>query len=243
MGHKSKHHHKQIHPHPDQGTGPAAERPAPSLELVVKADTDGTDTAVCDTITSRTDPALPVKIIHKGVGDISKTDIITAATGSRLVVGFNVDVLPKIEELCREQGVEVRLYSVIYTMQEDVNRIAESLLPRETEEEILGSARIIALFKSSRRGIIIGCEVNNGRLQAGDRFRLISGMGPVYDGIIESMKIEKNRVDKATPGQQVGIKIENFKDARKGYLVEAYKIKRPARGKSWQPSGKIITIS
>lgn len=246
MGHKSKSHHqpktaKHHHIHPAPAVAPAEER-IPALSIVIKSDTDGCEQAVCETIARHTIAGLPVEIIHKGVGDICKTDVMAAATGSRLVLGFNVQVLPKVAELCKEQNVEVRLYSVIYTLQEDLREIAGSLLPREEEEKILGKARVIALFKSSRKGIIIGCEVETGRLQLGDRFRIISAMGPVYQGRVSSLHIEKDIVNKATPGQQVGMKIEDFKNVRIGDLVECYQTVSGGRYRKWQPSGKILHL-
>ena len=246
MGHKSKtlHQHK---PAKHTGTHPTSitsseQEHQPILAVVIKSDTDGCEQAVCATIAKNTIEGLPVEIIHKGVGDICKTDVMAAATGSRLVLGFNVQVLPRVAELCKEQNVEVRLYSVIYRLYEDLREIAATLLPREEEEKILGKAKIIALFKSTRKGIIIGCEVETGRLQQGDRFRIISAMGPVFSGTIASMHMEKDSISKAMPGQQVGIKIENYKNARIGDLVECYQAVSHGRNRKWQPSGKILQL-
>jgi len=246
MGHKSKALHQGKNRKfsgtlPTSATSPAQEH-RPTLALVIKSDTDGCEEAVCEIIGQSTLEGVPAQIIHKGVGDICKTDIMTAATGSRLVLGFNVNVLPKVAELCKEQNVEVRLYSVIYKLQEDLREIAGSLLPREAEEKILGKAKVIALFKSSRKGIIIGCEVEKGRLQRGDHFRIISAMGPVYSGTVSSLHIEKDSISKATPGQQVGMKIENFKNVRIGDLIECYQMIAAGKGGKWQPSGKVLHL-
>ncbi|MEW6289860.1 MAG: hypothetical protein AB1545_08405 [Thermodesulfobacteriota bacterium] len=247
MGHKSKAHPREK-PKLPAGTLQTSARSreqehGPTLALVIKSDTDGCEQAVCEIIAkNNTLEGVAVEIIHKGVGDICKTDIMNAATGSRLVLGFNVHVLPKVAELCKEENVEVRLYSVIYQLLEDLREIAASLLPRETEEKILGTAKVIALFKGSRKGIIIGCEVETGRLQTGERFRIISAMGPVFSGTIASMHIEKDSISKATPRQQVGIKIENFKNVRIGDLVECYQAMPGGKGTRWQPSGKILHL-
>jgi translation initiation factor IF-2 len=246
MGHKSKTHHehktgKHSDTHPTSPV-PSEQEHIPTLAVVIKSDTDGCEQAVCATIAKNSIEGLPVEIIHKGVGDICKTDVMAAATGSRLVLGFNVNVLPRVAELCSEQNVEVRLYSVIYKLHEDLREIADSLLPREAEEKILGKAKIIALFKSSRKGIIIGCEVETGRLQRGDHFRIISAMGTVYSGTISSLHIEKDNISKAMPGQQVGLKIENFKNARIGDLVECYQTIASGKIRKWQPTGKILHL-
>jgi len=235
MIHKSKRHHKKKKKAPKPA--PASEN---KLELVVKGDTDGCEDAVCAALLKITE-GVPITIIRKGVGDICKNDILTAANGSKLVVGFNVDALPRISDLCREQNVEIRLYSVIYSLQEDIQEISKSLIPRlEATEEITGMAKVVALFKGSRKGIILGCEVEEGKLKQGDAFRVISGMGPIYTGNIESLHIEKDTVNQANPGQQVGVKIENFNKAQVGDLLECYRKVTPRTQKNWQPSGKIV---
>ncbi|MFH1215117.1 MAG: hypothetical protein V1706_01305 [Pseudomonadota bacterium] len=242
MGHKSSHHHTGKHgKNPDPPCQPTRGDENPlTFSLVVKGDTDGCEEAVCNSLLTDPIPGITLEILRKGVGDISKNDILTAASGSRLVIGFNVGVHARVEELCRELGVEIRLYSVIYQLQKDIAEIAESILPRIAEEKILGSARVIALFKSSRRGIILGCQVQQGRLQTGDRFRVIAAMGPIYSGTIESLHIERNTVTKATPGQQVGLKIADFHTVKLGDFVESYQIIPPSSKARWQPSGKIL---
>lgn len=244
MHHKSGHqrHEKHArHAGPDPRSGPTDEKP-PTLSLVVKGDTDGCEEAVCTTLMANTVPGVALHILHKGVGDICKNDILTAAGGSHLVVGFNVGVHPGMHELCKEFAVEVRLYSVIYQLQKDIATIAESLLPRQAEERILGSARVIALFKSSRKGIILGCRVEQGYLQTGDRFRIIAAMGPVYSGVMESLHIERDAVTRAMAGQQVGLKIKDFKAVKVGDTVESFLVIPPPRQGKWVPSGKILQL-
>lgn len=240
MSHKSGHkHHKQDaagkHHQPVN-----ADNKQPTLSLVVKGDTDGVEEAVCSSLLANPVPGVALEILRRGVGDINKNDVLTAVDGSRLVVGFNVGVHPGVDTFCREMNVEIRLYSVIYQLQKDIQAIAESFLPRTEGEEILGSANVIALFKSSRKGIILGCEVEKGRLQIGDRFRVISAMGPVYAGNIESLHIERDAVKKATVGQQVGLKINDFKKVKIGDKVESFRIITPSRKDKWEPSGIVL---
>lgn len=245
MSHKKSDHK----PHEKHGrhAGPARQSEQiheqhPTLSLVVKTDTGGSEEAVCTSLMTSTVPGTALEILHKGVGNICKNDVMTAVDGSRLIVGFNVGVLPGVHEFCKEHAVEIRLYSVIYQLQKDIRAIGESLLPRTAEEEILGSATVIALFKSTRKGIILGCQVEKGRLQTGDRFRVIAAMGPIYAGTIESLHIERDEVTKATAGQQAGLKIREFKGVKIGDKVESYRIiPQPPRGK-WEPSGKILQI-
>jgi len=209
------------------------------LDVVLKCDSIGSLEAITASLSEMTLPEVDINIIHSGVGYIAKSDLLLAETASRLIVGFQVDVLPGMDKALKEHRVEVRIYNVIYTLTADVRAIAGSLVPAVSMEQIIGSARVIALFKSSRKGIIIGCEVSDGHLAIGQHFRIISAMGPVYSGIIESLHIEENAVQKATPGQHVGVKIEDFKKARIGDVVESF---RPPlkKARPWEPTGEII---
>lgn len=244
MSHRKKHsqhHGNTAHsaPAPHLTQGRTAEPNDAKLELVVKADSSGSLEAVLDAIAALDLPAPTITVIHRGIGAINKTDILNAETGNRLIVGFEVEVLPHIMEICREHNVEIRLYDVIYRLSEDLRRIAESLLPAEVQETITGSAKVIALFKSSRHGIILGCEIASGRIKVGDHFRVISAMGPVYTGRVESLHIDKNAVGEAKPGQQVGLKIRDFNQAHIGDLVECF-IRKKSGFRPWQPSGTIV---
>jgi len=211
------------------------------LEIVLKCDSAGSVEAVTAAILQMTLSEVEISIIHSGIGDINKSDILLAETGSRLIAGFQVNAAPDIEKELREHSVEARLYDVIYKLTDDMRNIAEGIAPHPAQEEkIIGNARVIALFKSSRKGIIIGCEVLEGHLAVGQRFRIISAVGPVYSGAIESMHIEKNVVQKATAGQQAGIKIKDFNKVKIGDLVESYRASPSKKIASWRPGGGVV---
>jgi len=207
--------------------------------LVVKAESSGSLEAITDAIQTM-NPSVPISIIHRGIGAVNKTDLLNASTGSRLIIGFEVDVQPHIESSCNEQNVEIRLYNVIYRLLDDLRELTASFAPAAVTEAVTGSAKVIALFKSCRHGIILGCEVLGGRLQVGDRFRVIAAMGPVYTGRVESLHIGDHAVRQASPGQQVGIKIKDFNGAHVNDLVEAFKAEKPTYRPPWQPSGKVF---
>jgi translation initiation factor IF-2 len=217
----------------------ASQRIQPKLEIVLRADSIGSLEAVSHAISEIILPEVTVSIIHSGVGAVSKSDVLLAETGSRLIVGFQVDALPGMDKVLKEHRVEVRFYEVIYTLIADIRALAQKMIPPVSEEEIIGSAKVIALFKSSRKGIITGCEVLAGFLALGERLRIISAMGPVYAGTIESLHIGNNTVQKATKGQQVGIKISAFDKAKIGDLVESFRV-LPQKYRIWEPSGRII---
>jgi translation initiation factor IF-2 len=209
------------------------------LEIVLKCDTSGSIEALNSAIDSVKVPGVAIDIISSGVGDISKSDIFMAEMGSRLIIGFAVGLMPHMDQLVIEHNIEIRLFAVIYRVLEDVAAIAGSLIPPESTEEIIGSARVIALFKSSRKGIIIGCEVIAGKLAVGNSFRILGAMGPLYSGTIESLHIEKDAVSEAKKGQRTGLKIKDFHKVRVGDLVESYRLITVRHDRPWQPQGKI----
>jgi translation initiation factor IF-2 len=208
------------------------------LDIVLKCDSMGTEEAIISSLAAVQIPNVKLRVIHAGVGSITKSDLLMAVTGSRLVVGFNVDVMPLIDQQSKEQGIEVRLYEVIYKLTSDLQQIARSLTPREVKEKITGKARIIQLFKSSRKGVILGCEVLEGRIVLGKIFRIISAMGLIYTGKIKSLHIEENAVKEARVGQQVGLKISDFDKATLGDLVECYETLK--EDKRWHPRGGVF---
>ena len=209
------------------------------LEIVLKCDTSGCIEAIISAVNSLNLPGVKVTFISSGVGDINNSDVFIAETASRLIVGFNVGFMPHIDRIVAEHDIEIRMYDVIYRLIEDLEGIAGSLVPQESAEKILGSARVIALFKSSRKGIILGCEVLAGKLMQGKSFRILSAMGPVYSGTIESLHIEKDAVKEAGKGQKVGLKIRDFNKVRIGDLVESFQAAAEKYGKPWEPQGKI----
>ena len=242
-GHNRKKHKKESH-HPgqkpaaeDRGTGKGS---PVALELILKCDNVGCAEAVKDSILGITLPGVVISIIHVGVGDISKTDVFLAETASRLVLGFNVEVMPMLDHLLKEHGVEVRLYDVIYKLLDDITKTAISLKPRESPEKTTGKAKVIALFKSSRKGIILGCEILEGNLTQNAHFRVITAMGPVHAGRIESLQIDRNPIQKGKVGQQVGLKITDFNKVSIGDFVECYMIEKQKGPVPWRPRGGIF---
>ncbi len=212
------------------------------LEIVLKCDVAGTVEAVAASLKSLNVPGVDLEIIQSGVGSISKSDVLMAQTGSRLVIGFNVETMPKLDQHIKEHGIEVRLYDTIYTITEDVKKIAQNLKPKEPQEKITGKARIIAIFKGSRKNTVIGCEVLEGSIELGKNFRVITAMGPAYTGKITSLQIERKNVKLGKPGQQVGIQISDWDKARVDDLVECFEIIRSAGGGVWHPRSGVFHV-
>ena len=214
--------------------GPGEASGGARLAIVLKCGTDGSRAAVEKALREKTPGGVELTVIHCGVGEVNKNDILLAATGSRLIVGFEVGVNPHLEEELRRSGVEVRLYRVIYRLLEDLLALEDSLLVVQVVEQLIGQAKVIALFKGTRHGVILGCQVSAGKLAVGERFRLIGAMGPLYEGRIESLHIEKAEVRAAVVPQQVGLRIHDFQRATVGDLIESYR-PGPPPPPVWQP--------
>jgi len=210
------------------------------LEIVLKCDVAGTAEAVSASLSKIRVPGVQIDLIQIGIGNISKSDVLMARTGSKLVIGFNVDVMPNLKQEIKEFGVEVRLYDTIYTLTEDTRKIAKSFSITAPEEKITGKARVIATFKSSTKGMVIGCEVLEGTIEIGRDFRVITAMGPAYFGKITSLQREKQNVKSGKPGQQVGIKLVGWNKARVDDLVECFESLQPKGGGPWKPRSGIV---
>ena len=212
------------------------------LEIVLKCDSYGSTEAVVSALKKIQSPEVEVRIISAGIGTIAKSDLLMALSGSKLVLGFDVDIMPRLESWLKDHGVEVRLYDVIYKLVEDVHGIVQSMLPRKIEEKITGKARVIALFKTHRHGIILGCEVTEGVFAVGSDFRLITAMGPVYSGRVGSLQIERRPVKEGRKGQEVGLKLDDFDGAKVGDLVECYQRGGEKDGQPYKASGKVLSF-
>jgi len=211
-----------------------------AMEVVLKTDTVGSIEAVTQCVAALSIPGVTVRVIQSGAGEVSKSDVLMAATGSRLVIGFNTGIGPRAEDAAREQGVEIRLYEVIYALSEDLENIARRLLPRAEGERVTGRGEVIALFKSTRKGIILGCSVREGTLAVGKPFRVIDPAGTLYEGVIGTLHVGPKAVREARVGQQVGIKILDFQQARVGDLVECFERVRPSGPPPWTPQGGVL---
>ena len=209
------------------------------MEIVLKCDVAGTAEAISASLFELKVSGVQIDLIQTGIGNVSKSDVLMARTGSKLVIGFNVDVMPNLKQDIKAFGVEVRLYDTIYRLTEDIRKIAQSFKLTVPEEKITGKARVIATFKSSAKGMIIGCEVLEGTIELGKDFRVITAMGPAYFGKITSLQIEKQNVKSAKPGQQVGIKLIGWNKARVDDLVECFESLQPKGGGPWKPRSGI----
>ena len=205
------------------------------LEVVLKCDGAGSVEAVRAAIEAIAVPGVYIQVIQAGIGRISKKDVLMAQTGSRLILGFNVDTVPRIDMDLEARCVEIRLYEVIYNLTADLEKIAQSLLPREAEENVLGRGRVIEVFPAGKKGVVVGCEVLDGAFVSGRPFRLISPMGPVFTGVIESLQVDHQPVKQARMGQQAGILVPGRRHADIDDQVECFETGQVRKTSPWHP--------
>jgi translation initiation factor IF-2 len=203
-----------------------AERGEKELNLVLKADVAGSLEALADEIVRLPQDQVQVNIIREGVGGIAESDVMLAAASDAVIIGFNVRPVGNAGQVADREGVEIRTYSVIYNIVEDLRAAMEGLLDAKEVEEAVGTAEVRATFKASRVGTIAGSYVTDGIMRRGVQCRLVRDGTVVYDGRIGSLRRFKDDVREVTAGMECGIVLENYPDPKEGDVIEAYEIKQ-----------------
>lgn len=196
------------------------------LNLVVKADTQGTLEALQSSLNKLSTDKVKVSIIRAGIGAISESDVMLASASEAIVIGFNVKPTSSAKEIAKKEGVDIRFYDVIYHLLEDIKKAMAGLLEPKFEEIIGGVAEVRATFKVPKVGIVAGCYVKEGVINRNHNIRVIRDGVVIYTGKIASLKRFKEDVKEVPAGYECGIKIENFNDVKEGDLLEAFEIKK-----------------
>jgi translation initiation factor IF-2 len=203
-----------------------AERGEKELNLVVKADVAGSLEALADEIARLPHEQVTVNIIRDGVGGISESDVMLAAASDAVVIGFNVRPVGNAAQVAEQEGVEIRTYSVIYNIVEELRAAMEGLLEAVEVEEQIATVEVRATFKASRVGTIAGSYVTDGTVRRGAQCRLVRDGTVVYDGRIGSLRRFKDDVREVTAGMECGIVLENYPDVKEGDVIEVYEKKQ-----------------
>ena len=194
------------------------------LNVIVKGDVDGSVEALSDSLIKLSTEQVRVNVIHKAVGAISESDVILAEASDAVIIGFQVRPSTDARKLADEQGIEIRLYSVIYDAINDVKDGIEGMLEPIKKEEITGTAEVKQTFKISKVGTIAGCLVRDGKIAKTSQCRLIRDGIVVYTGELASLKRGKDDVKEVSAGMECGIGIEKFNDLKVGDSIEAFVI-------------------
>lgn len=192
------------------------------LNVIVKGDVDGSVEALSDSLIRLSTEEIQVNVIHKAVGQISESDVVLAAASNAIIIGFQVRPSQPARRSAERDGVEIRLYSIIYDAIEEVKSAMEGMLSPEIKEEITANVEVLQVFKISKVGTIAGCMVKEGKIKRTNKVRLIRDGIVIHAGELESLKRFKDDVKEVVSGQDCGLNITNFNDIQVGDIIEAY---------------------
>jgi len=192
------------------------------LNVIVKGDVDGSVEALTDSLLKLSTQEIQVAIIHKGVGQISESDVLLASASDAIILGFQVRPSGAARRVAENEEIEIRLYSIIYDAINDVRAAMEGMLAPETEEVIVGNAEVRDVFKISKVGTIAGCMVTDGSIKRANPIRLIRDGIVIYAGKLGSLKRHKDDASEVKTGFDCGIGIDGFNDIQVGDVIESY---------------------
>ena len=199
------------------------------LNIIVKADVDGSVEALADSFLKLSTEEVQVNVIHKSVGAISESDVMLASASNAVIVGFNVRPTAQARKMAEQEKIDIRLYSIIYTAIEEIKAAIEGMLAPEIEEVVTCNLEIRETFKISKVGTIAGCMVLDGKVTRNTKIRVIRDGIVVYTGTLGSLKRYKDDVKEVSAGMDCGLNIENFNDIKVGDIIEGYTEKEVAR--------------
>ncbi|UII21917.1 translation initiation factor IF-2 [Fulvivirga ligni] len=199
------------------------------LNVIVKGDVDGSVEALSDSLLKLSTEEIQVNIIHKGVGQISESDVLLASASDAVIVGFQVRPSGSAKRLAENEEIEIRLYSIIYDAINDVKDAMEGMLDPEVEEVIVGNVEVRDVFKISKVGTVAGCMVTDGYIKRNNPIRLIRDGIVVYSGEMGQLKRFKDDVTEVKNGYECGMSIKNFNDIKVGDVVESYEERETKR--------------
>jgi translation initiation factor IF-2 len=201
------------------------------LTMIIKGDVHGSVEAIAGTLAKVAGESteVAVRIIHTGVGAVNESDITLANASKALVVGFNVRANPQARDLARRDGIDIRYYSVIYDIVDDVKGMLTGMLTPTLRENFLGIAEIRQVFNITKAGKIAGCYVTEGQVKRGAKVRLLRDDVVIHDGTLKTLKRFKDEVREVKEGFECGMAFENYEDIRVGDRIEAYEMQEIAR--------------
>jgi translation initiation factor IF-2 len=195
-----------------------------NLPLIIKGDVDGSVEALADALLRLSTPEVQVSVIMKSVGEISESDVLLAAASDAIIVGFHVRPNLKARKLAEREGVDIRLYQIIYDAVNEIRAALEGMLRPEQKEVITGTVEVREIFKVSRIGTIAGCYVQDGKIVRNDRIRLLRDGLEVFTGGIASLRRVKDDVREVEQGYECGITLDYMNDVKVGDIIEAFKM-------------------
>lgn len=202
---------------------------ASELPLVIKTDVHGSYEAIKATVEKLETTMVKPRILHGAVGAISESDISLAKASGGLIIGFNVRANPQAREMARREGLEIRYYSIIYDLIDDIKALLTGMLAPEIKEEFIGYAEIREVFNITKVGKVAGCMVTDGIIKRGCKVRLLRDDVVIHEGTLKTLKRFKDEVREVRDGYECGMAFENYDDIRVGDRIECFELKEIAR--------------
>ncbi len=198
------------------------------LPIIIKADVQGSVEALEGTLNKLSTSEVDVQILHSAVGPISESDISLAKASNALIIGFNVRAIPQARDAARRDGIEIKYYSIIYDVADDVKKGLEGMLSPELKEKLLGYAEIREVYNITGVGKVAGCMITEGIVRRGAKVRLLRDNVVIHDGSLGQLKRFKEDVKEVREGYECGMSFENYNDIQKGDFIECYEIEEIA---------------
>ncbi|TVR83827.1 MAG: translation initiation factor IF-2 [Rhodospirillales bacterium] len=200
-----------------------------SLAVVVKADVHGSSEAICGALEKLSTSEVGVQVLHSGVGGINESDVTLAHASEGIILGFNVRANPQARELAKRDGVEVRYYSIIYDLVDDMRQVLSGLLSPQLRENILGYAQVRQVFTITKVGKVAGCMVTEGVIRRGAKVRLLRDDVVIHEGDLSQLKRFKEDVREVREGYDCGVALANYQDIQVGDVIECFEVQEVAR--------------
>ncbi|WP_321395509.1 translation initiation factor IF-2 [Emcibacter sp.] len=201
-----------------------AEKEVAAVPVLIKADVQGSVEAICGALDNLSTEEVTARILHSAVGGISESDVQLASASEAPILAFNVRASRKAADLAQQEGVEIRYYSVIYDLVDDIKAVMSGLLAPELRETIIGTAEVLEVFAAGKTGKAAGCLVVDGIMKKGAKARLLRDDIVIYEGDLGSLRRFKDDVKEVKAGTECGMNFENYNDLKKGDLIECFEV-------------------
>src|SRR5512138_3535691 len=199
---------------------------AKELNLIVKADVQGSLDPIVSELNKLGEGEIGIKILYAETGNIGDNDVMLASASNAIIIGFNVQADVSARRMAEKEGVDIRLYEIIYRMTEDIEKALNGMLEPETKEKVIGRAQVLAVFSASKFGKVAGCRVTEGELRRNAKVRLYRGSDLVFEGDMGSLRHEKDDVKEVRQGYECGVGFKNFSDIQVGDQLVCYTVEK-----------------
>jgi translation initiation factor IF-2 len=197
--------------------------------LIVKGDVQGSVEAIAGALAKIGNEEVEARIIHSGVGGITESDVTLATASNAVIIGFNVRANVQAKTAAEQEGVEIRYYSIIYDLVDDVKAAMSGMLDPTLREIFLGNAEIREVFNISKTGKVAGCLVTDGKVERGAKVRLLRDNVVIHEGTLSTLKRFKDEVKEVPGGQECGMAFANYQDIRSGDVIECFQVETVER--------------